>query len=245
MEEEEEPNDFPAQSSLFTKVRLTLITWWLVTGRKSVQKTFAFINILLWMGVIVPILLGAAFELYVLRAFGAPKQSIHLFFILNHWTFGILLLRLVYVAIQIGPETSLKRAISQLSQRGLLYSMKDFYMNIVIPCVVGSLLCVFAPKFIVLAGEKLRSQGNISLLLKASITLTVNDIDDGQQITSYAQYLVLFSILASLLYSIVFKSIEKLVQNIKDEEFRIGRTLHNFNDTQHVESIPDATPAIN
>jgi hypothetical protein len=161
MDGEEEPENFPARSSLYTKLRLTLITWWLVTGRKALQKSIAFLNIFFWMGIVVPILLGAAFELYVLRAFGAPKHSVHLFFILNHWTFGILLLRLLLLAIQIGPETGLKRALSQLSQRGLLYSIKDFYKNIVVPLVIGSMLCMIAPKLIFLAGEKLRSQGNI------------------------------------------------------------------------------------
>ena len=41
-----------------------------------------------------------------------------------------------------------------------------------------------------------------------------------------------FTFTLTLMYGLFYRTVDGLVQTIRDEEFRIGRTLHNFEDIQ-------------
>ena len=123
------------------------------------RQIFAFTNLLFWGGLVIPILLGLLFELYVIHPLSVPDQAQPLYFILNEWTFGMLLLKLFTTLILVGPNNRIKTMLNQIRNRGLSVSVKDFYMNIVFPSLGLITVMLAVPRGIMRFAQMLESQG--------------------------------------------------------------------------------------
>lgn len=204
---------------LLVRARLSIVTWWLTKGRRFLKKTIAFLSLGFWGILLIPILMGLAFEIYVLHPLGVPEGSRQLYFILNEWTFGILLLKLFCSIILVGPDSFVKRELNQVFTRGLGMDIVGFYLRLVVPALglVSSILIV--PKTMMRVLDTLEAK------------------DSGDTLTLYVQYLLAFALLGSLIYGFLYRAFDRLAQSIRDEEFRIGRTLHNFEDVSAANTI--------
>ena len=112
-----------------------------------------------WGILVVPILVGFAFELYVLQPLGAPAHTRPIYFVLHEWSFGMLLVKTLITILLVGPETSMKREINLIITRGLDFDQLSFHRHVIIPLISILLIIILIPKSLINVLNDLETAG--------------------------------------------------------------------------------------
>lgn len=120
----------------------------------------AFLSLFSWGALIIPILCGFAFELYVLQPLGGVPATRPIHFVLNQWCFGMLMVKILFSALLAGPETPIKRELNIIATRGLNFDILSFHRHVILPIISILSIVILIPKSFANVLNDLETAGN-------------------------------------------------------------------------------------
>ena len=134
-------------------LKAKLVYAWFTLFKPLLKKSFALISLVLWVGIVFPILLGFIVTVFILHPLSSPPDYIKPHLILNQWMFGALLLKMIVYLVTLGPENTTRRILLHVQQRGIHMNVFDFYRHLIFPLLslLLSILCL--PKAVALLFE--------------------------------------------------------------------------------------------
>ncbi|KAJ3344998.1 hypothetical protein HDU83_004548 [Entophlyctis luteolus] len=219
-----------SEKSAFEKVRYMMYEV-LVSGLTN-TKTYAVIIfkvcfVGLWVGVIIPILLGLLFELYVVIPLVGHKPQTRVFFILQDWALGAIYTKVTHSIIMNAPNNIFRRALvraqDQHRQGGLAQvELRPIALKVLLPFVLLTCGLVFLPSFVFYATRYLEalSQPRTANDEPAPFAASVR----GSLAIGVA-LVVLYETLRALR-----KSVRRWMDVVRDEHYLVGRRLRNLGD---------------
>lgn len=124
----------------------------------------AFLTLFFWGFLIIPTLLGVAFELYVLHPLGGVSSTVPVYLVLNEWSFGMLLVKILCTAVLAGPDTPIKRELNLILTRGLNFELLSFHRHVIFPVMSVLLMVILIPQSFANVFNDLETAGNNKVL---------------------------------------------------------------------------------
>ncbi|TPX35008.1 hypothetical protein SmJEL517_g02469 [Synchytrium microbalum] len=193
---------------------------WKVSAAQWLTTIGKALFIALSIGVIIPLLLGINFDLYMMSLMRGKQDRFNVYPFLSYvaqtWALGAVHEKIIYNLIIIGPETFFRRAIVTARDQGFRnLAVYPLLISVVLPTIGLGLLFMFGPWLYILA---LYPQSIWNLELKQ------HEIEIRLMYPITA--LIMLSIMAVRTIILMVKS---YIEAVRDEEYLLGRRLNNLN----------------
>ncbi|CAG8434077.1 5282_t:CDS:10 [Diversispora eburnea] len=190
---------------------------WKVIRRKILNETivvFKVTYLLVAFGVVIPFLLSLVVELYFLLPWKKPVTDVPIISYLQDWALGIIYLKIAYRVIFMLPDNTYSRAFLEITGRGIrLLNVKLATTAFIIPIGGTALTAIILP----------------ALTAMAIIFLTgIDDTVTMALIYRYIYPVFLAMVFGYRLQRHMTQLIRGWMQSVRDEEYLIGRRLHNI-----------------
>ncbi|CAG8601146.1 5730_t:CDS:10, partial [Acaulospora morrowiae] len=190
---------------------------WAVVRQKIWQSMILILKIaylLVAFGVVIPLLLSLVIELYILHPWKKPTADLLSISYLQNWALGIVYVKIAYRIIFMLPDNIYSRAINEITERGIRHLNVGLATNVFIIPVGGSALAAV-----------------ILPALTASLIINITAIKNAVTIAMihrciYPIFLVM--IFGYRLQRQTTQIVQNWMQTVRDEEYLIGRRLHNI-----------------
>lgn len=206
---------------------------WAATGAKV-----GFLGLMICL--VVPLMVGLVFDLYLIQPFkplggvrgpnGHGSRYIGLDFsnpmthailqaLLQDWALGAVYVKIAWALVMVGPETEVKRVLGEFARGGVQrVRVRPMLRTIILP-----LLSICAG---LAAGPWVIGFGvQMAMKDKAVGAESLRWIFPGT---------LLLSLLAALIWQFV-RAVNSWMEKVKEEEFLVGRKLHNLDEPKEVE----------
>ncbi|RHZ59499.1 hypothetical protein Glove_363g39 [Diversispora epigaea] len=190
---------------------------WKVIRNKILNEAivvFKVTYLLVAFGVVIPFLLSLVVELYFLLPWKKPVTDVPIISYLQDWALGIIYLKIAYRVIFMLPENTYSRAFLEITGRGIrLLNVKLATTAFIIPIGGTALAAIILP----------------ALTARAIIFLTGTNND----ITMTLMYRYIYPVFLAMVFGYrlqrhMTQLIRGWMQSVRDEEYLIGRRLHNI-----------------
>jgi E3 ubiquitin-protein ligase DOA10 len=194
--------------------------WWSKLIKNAFDIILKISYISLVISFIVPMLFGLILEFYLISIIRIPLNQSNVLIISDIWSYGLVLLSIMVSIINIGPQTRFKTIFQEIKNDGFFnFKLKTLHQEVVFPTIKISLLLIIAPlifAYIVL------------WIYSTFIAPDSYDFIKGFEIVRYSFVCTLtVAILIEVWYYFV-NVCNKWMDSVKDEEYLIGRKLHNI-----------------
>ncbi|KAJ3098980.1 hypothetical protein HDU97_003545 [Phlyctochytrium planicorne] len=188
-----------------------------------------------WVGLVIPLLFGMIFQLYIVLPALSSREQTRIFFVLQDWALGAMYTKIMYTLILAGPDTDIRRALAaareQIREGGLnRFALHPFAMKAILPIVGICLVAIIPP-----------------IGLGGTFETIVGKGDDNAG-NSYKVLFVKYSLLVLLggaaAYEIsqaLFRLVKRWMEQVRDDQYLVGRRLHNLAEENNSPLL--ATPA--
>ncbi|KAJ3091188.1 hypothetical protein HK102_001375 [Quaeritorhiza haematococci] len=190
--------------------------WWNVRGRTWLSMMMKLAFLAFWVGLVIPLLFGLVFEFYIMIPLKGPREQTPIFFFLQDWALGAVYVKIIHATVLIGPETEIRRVLSAARQQGLRnLRIGPLAYKVILPTVSWCVAMIAVP---LIVGYILEAWFSVSNLATQSLLLRF--VFPG---------VLAIAFLVEAWDSIV-RLVERWMQQIRDEQFLVGRRLHNIGD---------------
>ncbi|RIB06064.1 hypothetical protein C2G38_542961 [Gigaspora rosea] len=190
---------------------------WADIRRKIWQGIIIFAKIaylFISFGIVIPFLLSLVIELYIILPWKKPTTDVPMISFLQDWALGVVYMKIAYRIIFMLPDNVYSRAINEITAHGIKrLNVKLATTVFIIPIGGSALLAVILPA--------LTAWGIIYL---SGITNATTIARIGRFI--YPVFLVM--VFGYRVQKQTAQLIENWMQTVRDEEYLIGRRLHNI-----------------
>ncbi|KAH9244286.1 hypothetical protein BASA81_018320 [Batrachochytrium salamandrivorans] len=162
-------------------------------------------------GCVMPLLIGLAMDMYILIPFKGNQKSASIIFFVHDWATGVIVSRILYFIITAGPDNRIKRLIAETVALGLEQDFSPILHEVVYPVISVLFVLLPLPFVVSCVGQLLGHNPYMirDVLLRYGVGLAVGAV------MSYELILVLHGWFA------------RWTTQIRDEQYRVGRRLHN------------------
>ncbi|KAJ3316508.1 hypothetical protein HDU76_001746, partial [Blyttiomyces sp. JEL0837] len=179
---------------------------------------FKLLFLVVWVGIVIPLLFGLIFQVYIVMPVMSSREQTRIFFVLQDWALGAMYAKILYGLVLAGPDTEFRRILTQardqLRDQGLRgLRLQQFAMKIVFPIVVFSLTVIIAPLALVHFLDSVTGSGS------------------GAKQSFLARYTFPAVLIGGLIYEItqtLRRLIKRWMEQVRDDQFLVGRRLHNL-----------------
>jgi E3 ubiquitin-protein ligase MARCH6 len=203
-----------------TRVAVVLATW-LPQGRlvviqnilKWMLKAGKFLVAFIFLGIIIPLLLGLLFEMVFIIPLRVPLDQSPVYFLWQDWAMGVLHAKIVCAGILLGPNVRLKRAVEQVYHDGIHNLRLDFVLRRVAIPVITVLLLIICIPYIIAAG-----------------IIPAFGVSDSLQNFIYRRiypYMFVLCICIGVI-GIQFRQVGQLFHYIRNDKYLVGQQLVNY-----------------
>ncbi|KAJ3265619.1 E3 ubiquitin-protein ligase march6 [Borealophlyctis nickersoniae] len=198
--------------------RVQVVEWWRRTGRRVVGVALKSLFLAFWVGLVLPILFGLVFELYIIMPLKTPRDQTRILFLLQDWALGAVYVKIMYTLALAGPETEFKRVLVEARQRGL-QRMRVWRLasRVIFPVVFVCGLMIGAPiavstllEFVLGEFGGMKSLPTNSFLFRYAFPILLGI---GVAIEAWNGFV---------------KMMRGWMEQVRDEQFLVGRKLHNL-----------------
>jgi E3 ubiquitin-protein ligase DOA10 len=194
--------------------------WWIRLFKNTfdvVLKT-SYISVIILF--VVPMLFGLIFEFYIISVIRIPLTQSNILVISDIWSYGLVLLSIMVSIINIGPQTRFKTIFQEIRNDGFFnFKLKTLHKEVVAPTIKVSILLIIAPLIFAY------------IILWVYFTLIAPDSYDFIRGFEIVRFSFIGTLMASLLIEVWYSIVDvcnKWIESVKDEEYLIGRKLHNI-----------------
>ncbi|KAI8837036.1 hypothetical protein BC829DRAFT_493270 [Chytridium lagenaria] len=189
-----------------------------------------------WVGIVIPLLFGLIFQLYIVLPAMSSREQTRIFFFLQDWALGAMYTKIMYTLVLAGPDTELRRALGQardqLRDGGLnRLVLRTFALKVIFPIVAVCTLIVLPPLGLFSAFETMLG--------------TKSDDPSSTSIQSLLGRYSLIALLAAGAAYEVSQAIGRLMRRwmdqVRDDHYLVGRRLHNLGDAAENRDAGDQT----
>ncbi|KAI7906868.1 uncharacterized protein BX663DRAFT_547977 [Cokeromyces recurvatus] len=177
---------------------------------------FRWVFFLVSFGLIIPFLFGALIEFYTILPLRQIDSNIFSIKVIPLWTQGFVCMNILHGCIQIIPNHHLKHILDNIFQDGIhKMKIKLCIVKLLGPLLLVSLAAIFLP------------------LLTAYINIKIiaqTDTELRARLVQIAYPIALIGITSYYLGKIGTRMTTRLAQNIREDNYLIGRTLHNLDE---------------
>jgi len=186
-----------------------------LTSLRSRFVTFSKVCYLFFIvAIVVPFLVGILFDLAIVKPLTTPPNQSLIFFFLQDWCFGAFVVRIFSSLIYLGPDSSWKILIDNISRNGVQnINMSEFTTEFAFP-LVGLLLVIILAPYCFCFGILPFFEGYDLVTVTQAARL------------SYPLFLGL--VVLVFLSKLLTEWSAKLQQSIRDERYLIGQKLQNL-----------------
>ncbi|KAL1918314.1 uncharacterized protein VTP21DRAFT_2974 [Calcarisporiella thermophila] len=171
------------------------------------------------LGVVIPFLFALAIELYILLpARYSPKEDTRIEInFLQDWALGLIYIKIFTKAATMLGENRWSRTINEITENGIRrLNVGDLTRKVIVPVGGGLLLGIFVP------------------LVVSWVAIVAMEVEGNLKV---AVFRYMYPILAGvgIVYKLqrqCFLMMRRWMQVIRDEEYLIGRRLHNLAETE-------------
>ncbi|KAI9255106.1 hypothetical protein BDA99DRAFT_540018 [Phascolomyces articulosus] len=171
------------------------------------------------LGVILPLMIGLMVELYVimpLQDYGLKPPTIE---ILSMWTRGIACMSTFHGIIHLGPENPIRGHVNLIFQHTLrTIHLREITYKIILPAIGSTLIMTVFPFLMALANIKLFDEKDLARQIRLIQVM-------------YPAALV--GVGVYYLCRIGAKFGQNWVQTVREDNYLVGRVLHNFDNHHH------------
>ncbi|KXS21420.1 hypothetical protein M427DRAFT_142474 [Gonapodya prolifera JEL478] len=184
-----------------------------------------------FVGVIIPLMVGTIFELYIIMPLRSPRDQTPINFLVQDYALGVVYLKIFYSLLLIGPETPLARAVIEARDSGFhAFNLSRFTNNVLFPVTATCLVLICAPTVIGWLVTWLAVWA-FRTFVKRDEEPANHDMDVlilEQLVLRYIFPGVLVLGLSAEAADGLFKLGRTWVEKVRDEQFLVGRRLHNL-----------------
>ncbi|KAI8611743.1 hypothetical protein BC830DRAFT_1171635 [Chytriomyces sp. MP71] len=175
-----------------------------------------------WAVIVIPMLFGLLFEVYIIVPFVGDKLQTRVFFLLQDWALGAIYTKVVHSIVMNAPDTEFRRILvtcrDQIRQGGFeRLHIRDLSLKVLFPIVMIASGLLFLPAGAVLFLEYLQSDE----VLDETASETVGRL----LLPGVFGLFVLYEVAKN-----GRKAIKGWMDEVRDEHFLVGRRLRNLGD---------------
>ncbi|RUS31209.1 hypothetical protein BC938DRAFT_478246 [Jimgerdemannia flammicorona] len=192
-------------------------------AKESITMMSKLAYLLVAFGVVIPFLLGLLVELYIIMPLKTPVTEAPVIFFFQDWALGIMYMKIIHRILMMLPPNDWQRAITAITARGVCnLNVKIATKAVIAPVLAVAIGAMVLPALLAWAG---------------TVVFAITEP------TKYAAYFRLAypSVLAIIVFYRLqyhgIKFIKGWIQSIRDEEYLIGRQLHNLDGEQSATTI--------
>ncbi|KAI8915088.1 hypothetical protein BC831DRAFT_168458 [Entophlyctis helioformis] len=215
------------QESLWRRALQDGVWWWTRYGKQQAIRVYKALYLFFWVGCVVPLLFGLMVDIYVLTPFKGHPECTSVVFFIQDWAMGGILLKIAYNIILAGPESRIRQVLSQASQAGLRLDLGPISRELIFPMVAFTSFCLPLP--------------TIGIYVEKSFGLSPYTVRD-YFLRLGVPMLVLVLVANELLHGLG-RVVRRWLDQIKDEQYLVGRRLHNVDDAIVVAATAAAAAA--
>ncbi|PKK66367.1 hypothetical protein RhiirC2_784876 [Rhizophagus irregularis] len=190
---------------------------WAMVRQKMLQGIIVVAKILylvLFFGMVIPFLLSLVIELYIILPWKKPTTDIPVISFLQDWALGIVYMKIAYRIVFMLPDNVYSRAINEITGRGIKHLNVQLATTVFIFPIGGSALAAV-----------------ILPALTAWVIITTFGITNANSIALIIRYIYPVFLALILGYRVqrqMGQLVNSWMQAVRDEEYLIGRRLHNI-----------------
>ncbi|GET00217.1 RING finger membrane protein [Rhizophagus clarus] len=190
---------------------------WAMVRQKMLQGIIVVVKILylvLFFGMVIPFLLSLVIELYVILPWKKPTTDIPVISFLQDWALGIVYMKIAYRIVFMLPDNIYSRAINEITGRGIKHLNVQLATTVFIFPIGGSALAAV-----------------ILPALTAWVIISTFGITNANSIALIIRYIYPVFLALILGYRVqrqMGQLVDSWMQAVRDEEYLIGRRLHNI-----------------
>ena len=180
---------------------------------KMSVKAFKLLYLVI-LAIVLPTIYGLIVDIYIFTQLKGYTECTNILFFVQDWCTGVLFMKFAYNIILVGPETDVSRNLRALVRSGLKYDPRFLTFMIAMPTIAAGVILLPLPIF----GLYFESILGISTVVAREYLL---------QCTIYV-VAVLFTV-----YEIItstYKFFTRVISQIRDEQYLVGRRLHNIDE---------------
>jgi len=206
-----------------------VFNWW----RRLFKRTFdivlkcSYISVVLLF--IIPMLFGLILEFYIISVIRIPLRQSNVLVFSDIWSYGLVLLSIMVSVINIGPQTRFKTIFQDIRNDGFFnFKLNVLHKEVVKPTIKISILLIISPLIFAFI---------VGWICYHFIELKNFDYLTGYEIIRYS---FISTLTASILIEFWFYIVDvckKWMESVKDEEYLIGRKLHNIEEVNESAEI--------
>ncbi|XP_062500948.1 E3 ubiquitin-protein ligase MARCHF6-like isoform X2 [Corticium candelabrum] len=186
-------------------VRENILRW--------IFKALRFLIAFLFLGIIIPLLLGLVFELVFIIPLRVPFDQSPVYFLWQDWAMGVLHTKIFCAGVLLGPNGRLKRAIEQMCHDGVQNIRLDLVIRHVAVPIISCLLLLLCVPYIIAVG----------LIPMIGVSDYVQNVIYRR---IYPYMVVLFVFLVVVTFQ--FRQVGQLFRYIRNDKYLVGRQLVNY-----------------
>ncbi|CAO3628960.1 unnamed protein product [Mucor hiemalis] len=184
--------------------------------KEKTGKMFKFLYLSSTFGIVIPLLLGIAVDLFVfmpIRSFNAETGLV--ISISQNWSFGVAYMSIIHNIIHVLPANNgLRQKLNGLIGDGVMQA--DIWIitrTVIVPVILAAVLSITIPG--------ITSWGILQMLDPKDPSLQIT-------VTRYT-YPIIFCFFLILLTGFIFKKLIHIwMQTVRDDTYLIGKKLHNL-----------------
>ena len=132
----------PSNISLLEQIRL----FWYQKGRNYIILSFRCLYIVVVVGLIIPLLLGVIFDMYVITPIQGTLNKAPIFFLLLDWSTGAMAMRIAYHVLAMTPERRINRVLTQANVAGVAHmNLNELTEEIFLPILIAGFAFLSLP----------------------------------------------------------------------------------------------------
>ncbi|KAJ3340320.1 hypothetical protein HDU93_007161 [Gonapodya sp. JEL0774] len=194
-----------------------------VTAKATVLAAF--------VGIIIPLMVGIIFELYIITPLRSPRDQTPVNFVMQDYALGVVYLKIFYSLLLVGPETPLARSVKEARDAGFYaFDLARFVKNVLFPITATCLVLICAPTVI----------GEMATWFAVWVYRRTNSMEhrsDGHNmdVMILEQLVLRYVFPGVLVFGLSAEAVDGIlklgrswIERVRDEQFLVGRRLHNL-----------------
>ncbi|KAI7900493.1 uncharacterized protein BX663DRAFT_488410 [Cokeromyces recurvatus] len=188
--------------------------------KEKTSKAGKFIYLSSMFGLVIPLLIGIAVDLFVFMPIRSinPESSDLVIDITQNWSFGVAYMSIIHNIIHVLPANNrLRRKLNEIIGEGIMQAdLWTLTRTIIIPVILSALLAITIP-------------GIISWSILQTLDSNMkNDPFTRITITRYT-YPIVFGLFVFVLIGLALKKLFNIwTETVRDDTYLIGKRLHNL-----------------
>ncbi|KAI8800678.1 hypothetical protein BJ742DRAFT_66466 [Cladochytrium replicatum] len=179
-----------------------------------------WVYLIVIVGVVIPMLVGLIFELYVIQPFKGTREQTHILFLLQDWALGAVYVKVAHMLVLLGPENGFRRVVNDATNARRIgdVRMAELTRVLLAPVIGMCLVVILMPLIMGRALDKVLAV----VVGQATRTLVL-------------RYIFPFTLVLFLGYEVLGNArgwVQMWMNQVRDDVYLVGRRLHNHQDEE-------------